>query len=140
MRFSFALLLSCLSTGVLAGGIRGAYERMFIWYVYQAHITDLDWRYSSVDDIEILRDGFGTAKPHGTLTFNEFIEYVNRPRNAKPGTIPSVSNSRTPEVSNCPSTRRPPSTALIGTTTMEVLTVNGSLTRGALRWRTFCDG
>ena len=98
MRFFFALILSCLSTGVLAGGIRGAYERMFIWYVYQAHIADLDWRDSNVDNIEILRNGFGTVKPHGTMTFNEFIEYVNRPKGAKKGEVPSVSNSRMPEV------------------------------------------
>jgi hypothetical protein len=37
MKLSFIFALFTCVCGIFAGGIRGAYERMFIWYAYQAH-------------------------------------------------------------------------------------------------------
>jgi hypothetical protein len=77
MRLCFAAVLSFLLSLAAAGGIRGAYERLFIWYAYQAQLEHLrvigDTKF---EGLTICPHDYGT-RDDGTLTFNEFIEVCN---------------------------------------------------------------
>ncbi|KAF5631722.1 hypothetical protein F52700_6644 [Fusarium sp. NRRL 52700] len=82
MRLSLGLLLLFFVINALAGGIRGAYERMFIWYAYQANIDLLETSLQgkdklNLDNLEICKGQTGSGR-HGTMTFKEFIGFTNR--------------------------------------------------------------
>ncbi|KAL5362440.1 hypothetical protein BJX96DRAFT_177153 [Aspergillus floccosus] len=97
MRLSFSIVFFYLSTIVLAGGLRGAYERLFLWYAYQAEVEMLNQRDGNLNRLTICPSEYGSGKD-GTLTFNEFIEVTNRNGINTKGTIPSISTSLTPPV------------------------------------------
>ncbi|KPM45270.1 hypothetical protein AK830_g1306 [Neonectria ditissima] len=94
MRFYFGILLSFLVVNVSAGGIRGAYECMFVWFAYQAQI---DYLMQTDGDLKALQicSGQKGSTPGGTLTFNEFIEYTNRGPNGVSNTNPNVPDADT---------------------------------------------
>jgi hypothetical protein len=82
MKLSLGLILLFLVVNALAGGIRGAYERMSIWYAYQANIDVLEGNLKgtdklNVDKLEICQGQSGKGR-HGTMTFEEFILFTNR--------------------------------------------------------------
>ena len=88
MNLSLALVLCFLIVNAAAGGVRGAYERIFIWYAYQAEIEYLTEKDGNLNNLRICPTEYGSG-PQGTLTFNEFIEYTNREGNSK-GPIPQI--------------------------------------------------
>ncbi|KAG5746619.1 hypothetical protein H9Q69_003839 [Fusarium xylarioides] len=95
MRLSFGLILLFFVVNALAGGIRGAYERMYVWYAYQANIDLLENGLQgkdklSLDNLDIYKGQTGSGR-HGTMTFKEFIGFTNR--DAK-GRTPSLSKWR----------------------------------------------
>lgn len=90
MRLSFGLILLFFTFNALAGGIRGAYERMAVWYAYQANIDFLEGGLKGTDKLnvnklEICQGQSGKGR-HGTMTFEEFILFTNRDEK---GVVPS---------------------------------------------------
>ncbi|OQE36107.1 hypothetical protein PENCOP_c012G03168 [Penicillium coprophilum] len=92
MKLPFVLCLFTIVSTVFAGGIRGAYERMFIWYAYQAQIDGLMKTYGNLDALTICPYDVGSGREE-TLLFNEFIEVTNRESNADRGAIPPITDS-----------------------------------------------
>ncbi|KAG7417318.1 hypothetical protein DER46DRAFT_696418 [Fusarium sp. MPI-SDFR-AT-0072] len=87
MRLSFGLILLFFIVNALAGGIRGAYERMFVWYAYQANIDFLENGLQgkdklNLDNLEICKGQSGSGR-HGTMTFKEFVGFTNRDSKGK---------------------------------------------------------
>ncbi|KAJ4315420.1 hypothetical protein N0V84_008367 [Fusarium piperis] len=79
MKLPLGFLLFFLSVYVIAGGIGGAYERIFIWFAYQATIDArfADTKQVDVNKLDICRGQKGKGR-HGTLDYNEFIQFTNR--------------------------------------------------------------
>ncbi|KAH6871570.1 hypothetical protein B0T10DRAFT_500489 [Thelonectria olida] len=97
MRFFFGILLCFLVVNVSAGGIRGAYERMFVWFAYQAQIDYLMQTDGHLDHLEICPTEEGTGREN-TLTFNEFIQYTNLAADGTKAPMPSVKEAVTLQV------------------------------------------
>ncbi|KAF9766578.1 hypothetical protein IL306_000999 [Fusarium sp. DS 682] len=87
MRLSLGLFFLFFIVNVSAGGIRGAYERMFVWYAYQANIDMLEKDLKgkdklNLDGLEICKGQSGSGR-HGTMSFQEFIGFTNRDAKGK---------------------------------------------------------
>ncbi|RBQ72287.1 hypothetical protein FVER14953_20616 [Fusarium verticillioides] len=82
MRLSLGLILLFFIFNALAGGIRGAYERMSIWYAYQANIDLLEGYLKGTDKLNVNKleicSGKSGSGRHGTMNFEEFILFTNR--------------------------------------------------------------
>jgi hypothetical protein len=86
MKPSSVILLLFLVTNVLAGGLRGAYERLFIWFAYQA---ENEWLEQNPGAQRRIMPG----RQH-PLTFIQFIDWSNtgggpwvRPADIKDGDV-----------------------------------------------------
>ncbi|KAL7960289.1 hypothetical protein V8C34DRAFT_303128 [Trichoderma compactum] len=77
MKISLCLVICLLAIKATAGGIRNAYERMFVWYAYQAEIEYAREKHKtfSINNLQICPGKDGSGKDH-TLTFGEFLELV----------------------------------------------------------------
>ncbi|OIW29064.1 hypothetical protein CONLIGDRAFT_670773 [Coniochaeta ligniaria NRRL 30616] len=101
MRFPILLALFFLTTTAVAGGIRRSFEIMTLWYTYQARIEELWASEGNLNNLDIIPIQFGRG-PHGTLTFNQFVEYVARRPNTLPRTPPFyfvAENNLAPDIS-----------------------------------------
>jgi hypothetical protein len=97
MRFHFGILLCFLVINVSAGGTRAAYERMFVWFAYQAEIDYLWNTEGNLNNLQICHSKQGTG-PRGGLTFNEFVQYTNLGTNGQSGQKPQVQVATTLQV------------------------------------------
>ncbi|PNP52629.1 hypothetical protein THARTR1_06794 [Trichoderma harzianum] len=90
MKISLCLAICLLTIQAAAGGIRGAYERLFVWYAYQAEIEYARGKHKtfSINDLQICPGKKGKGKDD-TLTFGEFLELSNRNGNAR-AALPKV--------------------------------------------------
>ncbi|EGR51450.1 uncharacterized protein TRIREDRAFT_104354 [Trichoderma reesei QM6a] len=84
MRVSLCLSVCLLILHAIAGGIRGAFERLYIWWAYQAEIEYAHKVFDSFDvsKLQICHGQRGSG-PGATLTFAEFLELSNRQGNTK---------------------------------------------------------
>ncbi|KAH0491202.1 hypothetical protein TgHK011_002643 [Trichoderma gracile] len=84
MRVSLCLGVCLLIVHAIAGGIRGAFERLYVWWAYQAEIEYAHKVFDSFDvsKLQICHGQRGTG-PGGTLTFSEFLEFSNRQGNTR---------------------------------------------------------
>ncbi|RSL54092.1 hypothetical protein CEP54_010085 [Fusarium duplospermum] len=91
MKLSLGCLLFFLSVYVIAGGIGGAYERIFIWFAYQATIDawEKDQGKVNVNDLDICKGQKGSGR-HGTLKYNEFIQFTNKFERNGQTTLPTL--------------------------------------------------
>ncbi|KAK4085280.1 uncharacterized protein Triagg1_270 [Trichoderma aggressivum f. europaeum] len=95
MKISLCLAICLLTIEATAGGIRGAYERMFVWYAYQAEIEYAREKHKtfSINNLQICPRKEGSGKDQ-TLTFGEFLELSNRNGNAQ-GATPKLTSKGT---------------------------------------------
>ncbi|KAJ3456751.1 hypothetical protein MRS44_016774 [Fusarium solani] len=98
MKLSLGFLLFFLSVYVIAGGIGGAYERIFIWFAYQATIDAwyADEKKVDVNKLDICRGKKGNGR-YGTLNYNEFIQFTNKFDRNGAITLPALKSFTAPD-------------------------------------------